>query len=384
MRKKDIVFGGILAAALLAGMSSAKADINATELYSLSNPKGVSHAFVSSQSWGVAAGGQVVGGSQDANGNNLALLWTADGSAVNLHPSGFTYSVALATNGTQQGGWGQINGNNHALLWSGSATSVIDLNPSGYDGSALSGIGGGQQVGLAYGPTTIALQHAMIWAGTAASAVDLNPAGMDSSVAYATDGLHQVGNIFSHTFTDGSHAALWSGTAGSAVDLNPSWLADGGSGAYGIGRNQQVGFGYGNVTGIADHALLWSGTADSAVDLNPSPSFNSIAYGTNGVYQVGSAISTPHYHAYLWNGTATSAIDLQSYLPPDVTWTESYAYTIDSSNNIYGVAYGTQNGNNVIDAVEWTVTPEPTTLPILALCGLGLLARRRQRRHPVL
>src|SRR5205085_10736815 len=55
--------------------------------------------------------------------------------------------------------------------------------------------------------------HAAPWSGTAVSLVDLNPAGAALSVAYGIAGTMQVGYA---TFSDGrTWAGVWSGTAAS-------------------------------------------------------------------------------------------------------------------------------------------------------------------------
>ena len=75
---------------------------------------------------GVVLAAAVLGGGQPAA--------AADYLAIDLNPSGFLNSHALGVSGGQQvgDGFGLATGGTHALLWSGSAASVIDLNPSGF------------------------------------------------------------------------------------------------------------------------------------------------------------------------------------------------------------------------------------------------------------
>ena len=163
-----------------------------------------------------------------------ALTYTA----IDLHPSGFTDSVAYGVGGGQQVGEGFMsNFSEHALLWTGTAASVVDLNPSGFTGSRALGASGGQQVGYGLGP-----DHALLWTGTAATAVDLNPSGFDISAAFGVAGGQQVGWGFLHA-TGAEHALLWSGTAASVVDLHPSGFTE--SEAFGVAGGQQVGDGRG-------------------------------------------------------------------------------------------------------------------------------------------
>ena len=76
--------------------------------------------------------------------------WAVSYTVIDLNPSGFDGSEAYGTNGTQQvgEGWGEAttDGYYHALLWNGSA-AYVDLNPSGFDNSYAYGISGTQQVG---------------------------------------------------------------------------------------------------------------------------------------------------------------------------------------------------------------------------------------------
>lgn len=384
MRKTSLRSGSVLVSVVLVA-GSAHAYGSATELYPLSSAAGFSQEYLQPSGAGVAAGGQIVAyGVPSAGGNYHALVWLSSGNAVDLGPSSsfnFTYTVADATDGSQQVGYGPVSGDYQAVLWSGSSSSAVALNPSGYDQSEAAGVGGGQQVGWGEGSPTGGAENALLWTGSAGSALNLNPSGYSSSIAYGTNGTQQVGQAVNG---DGSqHALLWNGSATNYVDLGPSFLADGGSVAYGVGGNQQVGAGFGSATDENDHALLWTGTAGSAVDLNPTGYDSSYANATNGAEQVGYGLTsgTGQANALAWDGSAASFVDLQTLLPGGVTWTQSYANSIDANGDIFGIAYGTNNGNNVVYAVEWTdvfSVPEPSSLCAIALGSIALLTRRRQ------
>jgi hypothetical protein len=288
----------------------------------------------------------------------------------------------------------------HALLWSGTAASVVDLNPTdlpGILGSHAFGVSGKQQVGE--GLDANGNHYAMLWNGTAASAVNLSPinlTGFSDSIAIGTDVTDQIGYGYgSATGTNpnssigyNTHAILWSGTAASAVDLSPTNLSGFiSSQGKAVSGNQEVGYGSGPATGTNSsggyysHALLWTGTADSTVDLNPtnlSGFISTSANGTNGVTQVGfGETSTDEPQALAWSGSAASTINLQSLLPNSYTWFHSTAYTIDSAGNIYGIANST---SGYLFAVEWSPVPEPTSFGLLSVLVTAALIHKQRAR----
>ena len=344
-----------------------------------------------------AFGGQIVGASYSGAITQHAELLTAAG-AVDLTPAELTDATALGTNGVQQVGYANTSsGAGHAMLWTGTAASAVDLNPTNLSGITYSealGTNGIQQVGRGNAAgLNYANGDALLWAGTAASAVDLstNTILYEDSEAVATDGTNQVG-YGDYSFGNAPHALLWSGTAASLVDLNTNLNGITETYAYGVGGTQQVGQGKSIVNSdvVFQHALLWTGTATSAVDLNPTGYTASGAVATNGNTQIGWANNGANEDAMLWTGTAQSAVDLTPLLPSTVswqgspstvTWGTSYAYSVDTSGNVYGVAQGLVDNAYELDfAVQWSPVPEPATCAILLVAGTGILMQRR-RKH---
>ncbi|MCU1232381.1 MAG: hypothetical protein JWP63_348, partial [Candidatus Solibacter sp.] len=139
-----------------------------------------------------AANGKQVGGS----GNGHAVLLTGNAlSSIDLHPAGYSNSIASSTDDVQQCGYGYapLSGGHHALLWSGSAGSYVDLH-NVFTWTYCTGVQGGQQVGYGERPVyTVFYQHAMLWNGSAASAVDLHPAGYAYTKAMGVAYGQQVG-----------------------------------------------------------------------------------------------------------------------------------------------------------------------------------------------
>jgi hypothetical protein len=158
--------------------------------------------------------------------------------------------------------------------------------------STAGGVFAGQQVGDYAG-------NACLWNGTAASRVDLH---LGTSGVADTSGTQQVGSVVLCCFFD--QACMWSGTAESFVNLNPPGA--GGSEAYGVAGNQQVG--YALVGG--NRAGFWTGSAESWISLHPAVATSSEAFDTSGNQQVGMAHIDDQFHASLWSGSATSWVDL--------------------------------------------------------------------------
>jgi uncharacterized membrane protein len=119
----------------------------------------------------------------------------------------------------QVGGGLSPTGKDHALLWNGTADSVTDLNPPGFDSSFAQGIWGTSQVG--YGVDDEGAGHALIWNGTAETAVSLNSPGYGVPLVYSASAAGQVGFSGGPATGGRTHALFWKGTAESIVDLHP-------------------------------------------------------------------------------------------------------------------------------------------------------------------
>jgi hypothetical protein len=360
-KKLPVSFGVIVCAVCMAATR-----VGAATSYSV--------VFLGSESYATAANdGQQVGyGPVGASPH--ALLWSGSAqSMVDLNPAGATDSQANGVSNGQQVGSADVGGQPKAILWSGSAASAVDLTPSGYTFSFAYGVSNGQQVGTAY---TTSSTHAFLWSGSAASAIDLNPAFAVTSDARAISNGQIVGIA---TLSGITHAVLWNGSAQSAVDLNPSGFD--GSQAYGVSNGQQVGYGVPSSASPDNHALLWSGSAASAIDLNPTGFINSqavaiadgeeVGYGTEDTFP---SFPSPQY-ALAWSGTAASVVNLQQFLPG--IYDGSQALGIDAAGDIVGVAtIGTSRlgGTVTYQAVMWV--PQQVPLPPAAwmvLTTLGLV-----------
>ena len=245
-------------------------------------------------------------------GSPHAMRWAGSAaSMVDMHASsGMTWSYCLGNYGGQYVGFGErpvytVTFQN-ALLWNG--LLLTNLHPAltlPFSYSKALGVRNGEQVGYVsnvpypYGETLAyhIYSHAVKWTGTAASVVDLNPAGYTASEALATNGTQEGGWVFNNT-SIAQHAALWAGTAGTFVDLHPAAFSD--SRITALTATQQVGDGWvGPMGGIGSvrHALVWTGTADSVIDLNqflPAGYTHAVATGIDATGNVvGYAYNTP-------------------------------------------------------------------------------------------
>jgi hypothetical protein len=421
----SVLVAAFQAIGLAASVAQAATHYTAIDL----NPIG----FTSSSAAGVS-GALQAGTASDESQVSHPFLWNSSaGVYTDLAGDGLTFGYLLASDGTQHVGGGYVAAieQEHALLWTGTSRAYVDLNPAQFTTSFARGVAGGQQVGE--GVTQGGDGHALLWRGTSDSCVDLNPAGFLNSRAQGTNGTQQVGygeEMSSQCY----HALLWSGTSTGYVDLNPPGFAN--SYALGIGGQQKVG--NGNTSEADSHALLWSGPANTFVDLNPTGFDISIAYGTNGIQQVGDGNGTATggaTHALLWSGTAGNYVDLHQFLGDG--YTDSSAAAIDAQGNIVGYATdlsnnqhailwradipGDADGNGLVDQSDYKIwydnygtgttweqgnfkgaglvdqedykiwydnygagqaggaVPEPATLAMLALGGLGMLSRARCR-----
>ncbi len=329
-------------------------------------------------SYGAGAGsGQQVGHTNlFLFGPSRALLWEGSAkSLVDLHPAGWDASYAMATDGKHQVGWRERHTGNvgqFATMWSGSAKSWINLHDPTYNETNAFGISGDMQVGMGF--ITNVGARAVMWRNTAASLVSLHPQGFDRSWAWATDGEQQVG--FAQE-TNARHAALWTGSAKSYVDLHPTGY--GISEALGVADDQQAGFA--SFMGRA-HAILWFGSGENYVDLNPGKDLGSRARATNGINQVGEygSGSTP-LHAAIWTGSASSMIDLHDDLPSEYHGAGEFsrATGIDESGNIVGWATHVATGDD--HAVLWRPVPEISPMFSLGLLALCSILRRTSRQN---
>jgi hypothetical protein len=160
-----------------------------------------------------------------------ALLWAGTPeSVVDLHPTslpganapGDQRSWAVDTDGVSQVGHadliiplggGSYRSEIHALLWQGTAASVVDLHPTGWDWSYAIGVKNGSQAGYGVQDLDSSPVTALVWHGSASSLRILGEGTIND-----TNGPTHVGSI---GVNNASHAFRWDGDSGSGFDLHP-------------------------------------------------------------------------------------------------------------------------------------------------------------------
>ena len=305
-----------------------------------------------------------------------ATLWS-NSVQIDLHPTFLedtvngTYgaSSVLGSTDSIQVGWGYgptLQNRYVPIVWSGAADTahILTLPFTNVGGQALATDGSqivGYGTGLNNDGTTTGSNRAVVWDVTTEQAIDLGDGG-NGAQALGVGGGQQVGYIIK----DLQNAALWNGSTNSLVVLHPKDAAA--SVAYGTDGVQQVGYsGYnvrvraeatkGNKFKRYDYAMVWTGSAASALNIHPYSYTNSYAKATNGSWIVGYAtdalsIGTPGFnHAIVWDATY-QATDLNAFL--SAPFVGSQALSVDGQGNVAGIAF-TANGQR--HAVVWMLNP---------------------------
>lgn len=164
----------------------------------------------------------------EIRGQSEARLWTGNAkNFVNLHPAGFTASMANALDGGRQVGWVAQTVNkigeakrgikiryDFACMWTGTANSLVFLSHA-YQNSLATDISGLRICGEGIVTTglngTRGAHHALVWEDWQSPAVELHdllPAGYVSSFANSID---QGGNVYGSALDANgkSHAIKW-------------------------------------------------------------------------------------------------------------------------------------------------------------------------------
>ena len=312
-----------------------------------------------------------------------AAIFNGPGGPITDLGSGAAWSGYAMPTGTQQVG---VNASNQAMLWSGSASSAINLQPTGwYSSSGRAGYytatTGAQQFGNAV-QTGGGNNQALLWSGSASNFVNLTPNAWAISTGYgayvSSSGAHQVGTVSQPGALE--QAAYWSGSAGSFVDLNPNGalrsFALSGS-ATPSGGEMIVGDAA--FTAIHDHPIVWlSANPNDYIDLFPLVG-EGTAWATNGRYVVGTARGA--VSVFVWDSQTNQVTNLYDSTPAGYVTLNTWA--MDVAGDVIGTTEVIPPGGQLPQppehASEWLLIPEPTSIGILCLTLVVALRRDRMR-----
>lgn len=317
-----------------------------------------------------AVSGGMAGGAAQIGIYVPPILWNSLNSSawVSLAPASVTSSSQVTgMAGSQQAGdWF-----GHAAIWSGSAASLVDLNPSGAIGSIAYSTTGTVQGGYAVVDPS-GNPYAAMWTGSAQSWVNLHPLGATRSIVYAVNGNLQGGEVLQTGANGYYRPVLWSGSAASIVNLQP--VPNSSGSVRGMWGDQQVG--WVERAGLSQRAAIWNGTAASFRDLHPPWSGTSYAYATCGSAQVGTC-NVPGLgglRACIWFGSSDSFLNLSQFLPPG--YSDSAATCVEFVNGSYTIGgWALRISTNQPEAFIWKGVPAPGTMLVLSI---ACVPRRRR------
>jgi len=195
--------------------------------------------------------GQIVGESSTPGGSH-AVLWTPTGSIVDLGTLGGSQSSAWAINegGQVVGRSDTADGDQHAFLWT-QADGMVDLGTlGGSTSSALDINEAGQVVGRA--ATANGDEHAFLWT-KAGGMIDLGTLGAPGSRSQA-EGINDAGQVVGLFNDNDDHAFYWT-PAGGMIELPTLTGIE--SGARAINNGGQIA-GYGDISTGDAHAVVWN------------------------------------------------------------------------------------------------------------------------------
>jgi probable HAF family extracellular repeat protein len=354
--KMRLVVGSVAALGLfLATAGTAPGDYIVTDL-------GTPFGFGGSTAYGINDAGQIVGNAY-GKGWDSGFVYS-NGSMTAVGSPGAYRSVATAINSS-----GQVVGYNvsstslrSAFLYS---NSVLIPLTDGSESAAFAINSAGNVVGLMH-------NHAFLYDGHGYT--DLGTFGGIYSVA---SGINNRGQVVGYNFANGlGHASLYS--YGKTTDLGSLQGHFGSSWALAINNVGQV-VGWSSAP-WGMHAFLYSGGKMS--DLGTLGGDESQARAINDAGQVvgysNLSKGSSQYHAFLYqNG---KMIDLNSLIPPETHFTLLQAFGINNQGQIVGTGVG-PDGSQQAFVLTPTDAPEPSSLMLLGIGGLGLAgyASRRKR-----
>jgi probable HAF family extracellular repeat protein len=409
---------GAVAAAALAGITPTTAPAAPPAIYNLGSLLGGTY----SQGLGVNDAGQVAGASNFQGGFDTHPFRYdgtpgSGGMMRDLNPFGPDSIGAAINNAGQVAGWWNnfFAPGRHAFRYDGTPGSdgvMHDLGTLGGADASAEAINDFGQVtgGSSFIPGDTLGSHAFRYDGTPGSGGvmhDLGTLGGSGSRGYGINNAGQVtGNsLLGATSADPTHAFRYDGTPGSGGVMRDLGTL-GGTNSFGVDVNDagQVA-GFSEITGsVARHAFLYTGTPGAGGVMYDLGTLGGIQSQAEAINNAGEGVGWSEItgstttHAFLYTGTPGvdgHMIDLDAWLDANnpaegAKWTlfDGFPQISISSNAgwITGMGVYDPDGPGGIAAADRAylldarslIVPEPASAIILAIAGLGLLARRRR------
>jgi probable HAF family extracellular repeat protein len=297
-----------------------------------------------SWAYGINDSGQVVGGSSTSTGQAQEAFLYANGTMTGLtFGSSASWAYGINNNGQVVGEAEYNPGNEPVLYSSGKVTGLGTIG--GQLGEAYAINASGIAVGTAATTSQVPMTYdAFLSNGTM---TDLGSLGSGGSQANAINATGEVVGLCGMAYTSHSaisHAFLYSG--GKMTDL-----------------------------GVLAGLGIPSQESSAAFGINDSGQVVGVAGSAFGITFTSPGMADSADHAFIYsNGLMT---DLNSLISPG--WTLEEATAINNAGDIVGVGVNPQGAS---DAFLLTPVPEPSTLVLLTIGAVSLLAYAWRRRRP--
>lgn len=276
-----------------------------------------------------------------------AFVWTPTGGMVAIGNQQYARDINNA---------GQIVGDDNSgnsLYWASSSSSAVTIAAAGTNGGIAKGISDlGQVVGRT-GYSVSNPREGYVWDATADGSGSVTTIGGQEANA-VNDSGEVVGNQRFRWTASGGMVTIDAGagdTWGQAFDINSAGTV---AGYLGNNTGRFIQTSDGTFTALGTLSSFSGGSLDVSIN-DLGQVVGDIGYGAT---------------AFIWvNGTMTGLNDILG----DASWDLKAASDINENGWIIGT--GTHDGSNV----AYVMVPEPATMSLLAIGGLGVLIRRKRK-----